>query len=146
MSPSLKKLCVFGLAAGIGTMIQDQVGGFTDMDQEEKKLTFWNAQELHGAGMAAILKTKCKIDQSKIRQASEKIDQVCKNKNQFDVAEMLSFLFLGLNDLAYHCRDKQMIKTVEDAALNFITVFDPNLEDSRIHEEALNKYGRWIES
>jgi len=146
MSPSLKKLVIFGLAAGIGNMIQDQVGGFTDMDPEEKKLTFWNAQELHGAGMAAIMKTKCRVDKSKIKQAEKKIDQVCKNKNQFDVAEMLSFLFLGLNDLGHYCKDKQTIKTVEDAALNFITVFDPNLEDSQIHEEALNKYGRWIES
>jgi hypothetical protein len=127
-------------------MILEQVSDFTDMTEDEKSLTFWNAEQLHAAGMAAIMKTKCKIDKSKIRQAEKKIDQVCKNKNQFDVAEMLSFLFLGLNDLGHYCNDKRVIKDVEDAALNFITVFDPNLEDTRIHEEALNKYGRWVQS
>ena len=144
MSPSLKKLVIFGLAAGIGTMIREQVGGFADMTEDEKDLTSWNAEQLNAAGMAAIMKTKCRVDKSKIKQAEKKIDQVCKNKTQFDVAELLSFLFLGLNDLAYYCKDKETIKTVEDAALNFITVFDPNLDDSQIHEEALGKYEGWI--
>jgi len=144
MTPSLKKLCIFGLASGIGQMIQTQVDGFSDMTPDEKEIARWNAVELHKSGMSAISNCKVKIDSSKIRQASKRIDQVCKNKKLFDVTEMLSFLFMGLNDLAYYCKENEIIKQVEDAALNFITLFDPNLEDESIHAAALDKYERWI--
>jgi len=144
MTPSLKKLCIFGLASGIGQMIQTQVDGFSDMTPDEKEIARWNAVELHRSGMSAISNCKVKIDSSKIRQASKRIDQVCKNKKLFDVTEMLSFLFMGLNDLAHYCKEKAIIKQVEDAALNFITLFDPNLEDEAIHAAALDKYERWI--
>ena len=53
-------------------------------------------------------------------------------------------MFLGLSDLAHHCNDNGAIKEVEDAALNFITVYDPNLEDDETHARALEKYERWV--
>ncbi len=108
------------------------------------KVTIENAQALSQAGQKAIESCHVKIDYSKLKKAKEKIDAVCQDGEQFDIAKMLSFLFLGLNDLSHYSKDK-IIKDVEDAALNFVVMYDPNLEDEQIHSEALKKYKEWIE-
>jgi hypothetical protein len=61
------------------------------------------------------------------------------------VLETLSFLILGLQDLSHYCKDKEPIKSVEDIALNFTTVYDPNLDDEETHAMALKKYEKWID-
>ncbi len=142
MNTPLKKLCIFGLAAGIGNMIIDQAPKM--VTGVELNTTVENAQELSQAGQKAIESCHVKIDYSKLKKAKEKIDAVCQDGEQFDIAKMLSFLFLGLNDLSLYNKDK-IIKDVENAALNFVAMYDPNLEDEQIHCEALKKYEEWIE-
>lgn len=97
------------------------------------------------AGEMALAKCNARIDKSKLKQAEKKIEQVCKDGDVFDIVETLSFLFLGLNDLGHYCKDKDMIKAVEDVALNFTTVYDPNLEDEINHQKAMEKYEKWIQ-
>lgn len=143
MTPPLKKLVIFGLAAGIGKMVTsqaDQMG----MDETQKDLVIWNAEQIARAGDAAIDKCHVRVDASRMRQAHKKIDQVCKDGGEFDLVEALSFLFLGLNDLFIFCKDKAIIKAIEDAALNFATIYDPNLEDESIHRAAMKKYEDWL--
>jgi len=142
MNTPLKKLCIFGLAAGIGNMIIDQAPKI--LTGVDLYITFKKAQALSQAGQKAIESCHVRIDHGKLKKAYEKIDEICHNGEQFDIAKMLSFLFLGLNDLSHYSKAKT-IKDVEDAALNFVVMYDPNLEDEQIHSEALKKYKEWIE-
>ena len=141
MSPSLKKLIIFSLAEGIGDMVIDQCA---EPDGIARSVILVNASNLKSAGARALSTCHSKVDSSVMRRASSVLDSVCKDKDLFDISEMLSFLFLGLADLAHHCNDKDAIKDVEDAALNFITVYDPNLDDDETHARALEKYERWV--
>ena len=145
MKPSLKKVCIFSLAAGIGKMINSQIHKF-DMDDERKKLTLWNANQIAIAGEKALMKCGIKIDNSRLKQSTKKINEAAiqQNDNSFDVLETLSFLFLGLNDITHYSKNKTYIKDVEDAALNFMVMYDPNLEKDDVHIIAAEKYQRWI--
>lgn len=142
MSPSLKKLCIFGLAIGLGKMVLSQIHNL-NLDQTEKELVIWNATEIINTGQKAIDNCHIKVDKSKLRQAKKKIDQVCNNGGEFVIKEMLIFIFSGLNDLAHFCKEKETIKSIEEAALSFTTLYDPNLEDEETQAMALERYERW---
>lgn len=144
MTPALKKVCIFSLAAGIGKMINSQIHKF-DMDDERRKLTVWNANQIAIAGEKALKKCEIKIDNSRLKQSTKKINEAAiqQNDDSFDVLETLSFLFCGLNDISLYS-DEIYIKNVEDAALNFMVMYDPNLEKDDIHAIAVDKYERWI--
>jgi len=133
MTPALKKLCIYGLATGIGEMLQKQ-----SRDEQVQ----WRALKLAEAGQALIDCCQVKIDRSMISRVEKKIDQVCKNKAQYDVVEMLSFLFLGIQELQ-HYSDSERLKTLEKRALWFTRLFDPKLEAS-VHELAYKRYERWV--
>jgi len=145
MNTALKKICIFGLAEGVGTMILKQVDKMDDLDNIQKKVTKENAESLARTGSVAIRTCNVKVDRNMIKRAKKKIDQVCQDGEDFEVAQMLSFLFLGLNDLSLYCKDKEIIQQVEDAALNFTTMYDPNLEDEKIHQAAMEKYQVWMQ-
>lgn len=89
----------------------------------------------------ALEKCNVKIDNSMFARAAKKINEaaIVQHYESFDILEVLSFLFLGLNDLS---SDKNS-KAVEDAVLNFITMYDPNLENDDLHQIALKKYEEW---
>ena len=137
MKTALKKVCLFSLAAGLGEMIQEQVSTF-DMSDAKRKITIWNAQQISITGQKALDNCGIKIDHSRYKQTWRKIDEIRKDKDLFDIAEMLSFLFLGLQDLFG-------IEALEQAVLNFITQYDPNLENDKMHEIAGEKYYKWSE-
>ena len=135
MTPSLKKLCILGLATGIGNMLRTQ--------SDDNKV-IWRAVKLSEAGQQAIDSLPVKIDKSTIRRVTRKIDQVCKDKDIFDVAEMLSFLLLGLFDLQHYCKNNKHLDLVQKRALWFVKLFDPKLDNEEIHAEALRRYEEWV--
>ena len=153
MNASTKKLCIYGLATGLGIMIRERLGNeaeeFKDLSEIERQVILDNTAEIQAAGQYAIdhtiLHDKVKVDRSRLRQVHRKVEEVCKDGEEYDVVETLSFLFLGLAELEFYCRDKKKIETVKDAALNFMTVYDPNLENEEIHKAANDKYNQWIE-
>lgn len=135
MNPSLKKLCIFSLAASIGGML---------VDQAAKDSIKWRAEKLREAGQAAIDHAHIKIDTNAMKRVEKKIDQVCKNKEYYDVAEMLSFLILGIQDLNHYCKFLESLITLEARALWFLKIFDPKLDQEDVHTEALRRYEEWI--
>ena len=144
MTPSLKKLCIFSLAMTIGAKAREIISTAQDIYEIDRGLILVNASALEAAGTRAM--ATCgwiSLDGSRIKQIYRKIYTGLEHGQDSSVSEMLSFLFAGLNDLAHHCRDKSIIKSVEDAALNFMTVFDPNLEDEATHEAAMVRYEKW---
>jgi hypothetical protein len=141
MKTSLKKACIYSLAAGLGKMVMNQIHKFDLMDEEKKKLVIWNANQIAIEGEKALKYCTVKLDGSMLNRASKKITEaaIVQHDNSFEILEVLSFLFLGLNDLS---SDKNA-KAVEDAVLNFMTIYDPNLENESLHQIALKKYERW---
>jgi len=151
MKTSLKKLVIFSLAGGLGKIVKDQITDpeklkeyFSDLSQDEIKLMIWNCNAIEQAGQKAINTVKAKIDRSRLRQAERNIKEVSGDMEQTDFLRMLSFLFLGLADLALYCNDRAAIHELQDATLNFVVQYDPNLELSDIHQEALENYNKWI--
>jgi len=151
MKPSLKKIVIFGLAAGLGQIIKDQLNDpekkekyFSDLNPTEIGLLIWNCSQIEQAGEKAINTVRAKIDRSKLRQAERKIKEVSGDMGQTDFLRMLSFLFLGLADLALYCNDRTAIHDLQDATLNFITQYDPNLELEPVHLEAHERYEAWL--
>ena len=151
MTPSLKKLCIFGLAAGFDEIIIKQINDpsmlkkyYGDLSREEVGTVIWNANLIGATGRAALDQCHAKKDKSKIRQAKRKIEEAVEHYQQVDITKLLSFLFCGLSELNHFCNEKNIIQPVSDAVLNYITLHDPNLEDERTHEAALNAYERWV--
>ena len=151
MTPSLKKICIFGLASGLGQIVREQIMDpekkakyFADLNQDEIELLLWHCTNIETTGKIALDKTKAKKDNSKMRQASRKIVEAAGTLGEIDVLKMLSFLFLGLTELEHYCNDKDIIKEVREVATGFMTQFDPNLELDDIHAEAHEQYKRWI--
>ena len=142
MKTPLKKACIFSLSAGLGKMVMSQIHQFNLADDEKKKLIVWHSNQIAIAGEKALKNCNVKIDKSMLKQASKKITEaaIVQHDNSFEILEVLSFLFLGLNDLSSDKNSKQ----VEDAVLNFMTMYDPNLENEDLHKIALKKYERWV--
>ena len=139
MTPSLKKLCIFGLATGVGQLVLQQ----TDDDR-----TAYRAQKLAESGQDAVDKCGIKVDRSMINRVRKKIDQVCIDKTEFDIVEMLSFLFLGLVDLELVCNEKTtaLIEPIRKRALWFMRIYDPKLDQEDNHARAMKKYNDWIDA
>ena len=135
MTPSLKKLCIFSLATGLGQMISAQ----TDDDA-----TRWRAAKLGEAGQNAIDRCHAKVDASRVKQVQEKIAQVCKDGEEFDLVETLSFLLLGLMELQHYSPGDSRIKTLIKRAMWFTRLYDPRLEDDATHEAAYRRFEAWI--
>ena len=136
MTPALKKLTVFGLAAGVGEMLVEQ--GSTEQEK-------WRAQKLWEAGNEAMELCRARVDRSALKRATKKIDQVCEDGNEFDAAEMLSFLLLGLFDLQLYSRNNSgHIDRLIKRTLWFTRLYDPKLDNEDIHAAALKKYERWV--
>lgn len=151
MTPSLKKLCIFGLAAGFDKIIINQINDpemlekyYGDLAQDELNTIIWNANLIGSTGQTALDKCDIKKDKSKIRQAKRKIEEAVEHYQQVDMTKILSFLFCGLSELNHYCHEKDIIQPVSDAVLNYITLHDPNLEDEDTHEAAFNAYEKWV--
>ncbi|RJR07915.1 hypothetical protein C4588_06100 [Candidatus Parcubacteria bacterium] len=151
MNTPLKKLCVYGLAGGLGKIVREQVLNpekkekyFADLTQDETELLLWNCAQLESAGQKAMDTAKVKRDRSMIRQAERKIIEAAGTVGEIDVLRMLSFLFLGLAELELYCKDNGPIQELREAALNWMVQFDPNLELSDVHEEAHEKFKGWV--
>jgi len=134
MNTSIKKLCIFGLATGVGEMLQKQ-----SKDEQVK----WRAKKLSEAGQALIDNCKVKVDSSSVKRVRKHIDKVCKDKDQYDVVLMLSFLIFGVQELL-HYSGEERLKTLEKRAIWFTKIFDPKLESS-VHEDAYKQYVKWTE-
>ena len=143
MNTSLKKLCIFSVAAGVAQEIYRQSGD-EDLSEIDLKLSRDNAIELHRTSIKAIDNCHAKVDKCKFRQAKKRVDMLKKDGEIFDVTTMLSMLFLGLADLSAKCNDTSYIDSVKDSALNFITLYDPNLSDEETHSRALQDYESWL--
>ena len=150
MKTALKKLCIFGLAAGFNQIILKQINDpvmlekyYGDLSHDELNTIIWNANLIGSTGQAALDKCHARKDKSKIRQAKRKIEEAVDHYQQVDMTKILSFLFCGLSELNHYCNDKDVIQPVSDAVLNYITLHDPNLEDEDAHEAAFNAYERW---
>ena len=143
MTPAIKKICIFGLAEGIGHILKLEINKGR-IPTDEINLVLSNANEMIKVGQNALYNSKVKLDKSTFKRAKAKINELYADKEEFIITELLSLLFCGLNDLSHFCKDKTLIKSVEDAALNFLTLYDPNLEDEENHKTALEKYDKWI--
>lgn len=84
MSPSLKKLCVYGLAAGLGSLVLSRLHQL-DYTQEEKELMAWNANQIIIAGERAITGCNVVADNAKIKQAEKKITEACMVDSKFNI-------------------------------------------------------------
>jgi hypothetical protein len=148
MNVSLKKLCIYSLATGLGLMIKERLNAdapeFSDLDAIERRVILDNAEELILTGQDAIDNCQVKVDSSSVRRCHRKIEEICKDGQEYDVVEVLSFLFLGLADLELFCGDKKRIAAVKDAALNFMVWDEPGLDDEAIQFAAMVKYCKWI--
>ena len=134
MNPSTKKLCIFGLATGVANMLVEQ-----STDERVK----WRAQVLAKAGQLAVDKCNIKVDKSKLKQVQVKIDEVCKDKSEFDTVDMLSFLLLGLDDLQANCKDTSIINVMIKRTNWLIQYFDPKLENVDMFDRVLKRYLAW---
>ncbi len=147
MNTSLKKICIFALATSIGQMVISQCHKF-NMDDGEKKTTIWNADQISKAGDTALELCGIKVDKSRLKQASRKIDELKKDGDEFDILETLSFIFLGIQDFQVgrkkYATSQPYLQDLEDACLNFLTQYDPNLEKDDIHKKANEKYQTWV--
>ena len=77
-----------------------------------------------------------------VSRVEKKIDEICKNKSQFDAVLVLSFLIYGLQELR-HYSDSERLKTLEKRAIWFTRLFDSKLESEQ-HEQAYEKYEDWV--
>lgn len=150
MKTSLKKICIFALAAGLDEIIIEQIDNpeafekyFADLTPDELQTMRWNAKLIGSTGTIALNKCRGKKDKSKLRQAEKKIIKAVDNYKQVDLIKILSFLFCGLSELNHYCKDKAIIQPVSDAVLNYITLLDPNLEDEDTHKAAFEAYEKW---
>jgi hypothetical protein len=155
MKTALKKICIFSLAAGVGLMVKSQISDpdndyFKDTTQDEKDIIQDCATDISIAGEYALDNCGVKIDRSRFRQAGKKVDEVKMNGEEFDIVETLSFLLAGLTDMIKdwgryeNIGARERIKAVQDAALNFLCVYDPNIEMDNIHAIAAAKYEEWV--
>ena len=131
---TIKKLCIFCLATGVGQMIIDQ----TDDDK-----VAWRALKLSESGQKCIDNCQVKIDSSAVKRVKAKIDQICKHKDEYDIVEMLSFLVYGVQELIMHYSKSEMLENLEKRALWFIKIYDPKFE-ANVHEIAYKRYEEWI--
>ena len=138
MNTSIKKLCIFGLATGVGEMLQKQ------SDDEQVK---WRAKKLSEAGQVLIDNCQVKVDSSSFRRAKLKVDQINNDHERFDVVEKVSFILLGGQELRHYATDNTYIKRLDilnKRAIWFMKLFDPGFE-SGVHEIAYQKYIKWTE-
>lgn len=136
LTTPLKKLCLFGLAEGLGKMT---------IDQTDDERVFWRADKLREAGAIALDKSKIKIDKSKIRKVKDKIESVYKNQEEFNIVILLSFILSGIQDLLFYDRKNEILKLLEKRLIWFIKFYDPKLDQEEIHQEAFEKYQKWLE-
>ena len=151
MNTPLKKLTIYGLAGGLGKIVREQVLNpekkekyFSDLTQDEIELLLWHCDEIETAGQKAMDTAKVKKDRSMVRQAERKIIEAAGTVGEIDFLKTLSFLFLGLAELEIYCKNKSTIIELRDAALNWMTQFDPNLELSDVHSKAHEKFKEWV--
>lgn len=135
MNTAIKKLCVFGLAAGVGEMIYNQ----TDNDRAK-----WRARKLAEAGNDAINNLSVKIDNSAIRRVKRKIDEVYTDKEQYDIRDMLCFLLAALDDLDQHTDGNNDIATLCKRAAWFNSLYDPKTDSFDIYADAARRYEAWV--
>ena len=134
MNSALKKLALFGLAAGIGGMLVDQ--------SEDKRLK-WRASLLARAGKEAIKVCHVNVNKSRVKQVKRKIGDLCKDKEPFDSIELLSFLLAGLDDLQTHCKSTSEIETLIKRTKWLLSFFDPMLTEIELYESASDRYRMW---
>ena len=82
MTPSLKKLCIYGLATGVGEMLQKQ-----SRDEHVQ----WRALKLAEAGQDCIDNCKIKIDSSMVSRLRKRLMKYAKTKANL----MLFWCFLS---------------------------------------------------
>tara|TARA_B100000614_G_C14556047_1_gene495560 strand:- start:621 stop:1067 length:447 start_codon:yes stop_codon:yes gene_type:complete len=147
MNTPLKKACIFGLAAGIGTTIAKHVRK-VETDEQRIRTILWNSKEIQKAGIMAAVKSKVLMDDSLVLRTSEKLDQLMTDKEDIDILRILGVIFIGIQDLGvmrskFHNPNPEL-EALEDACLNFLTVFDPNLEREDVYAAAEGHYERWV--
>jgi len=138
MNTTIKKLCILGLAEGFSTMIAKQT---KEGDILRKAQTLRKS-----AGVAlrrALEKDNLKVTDRVYRRVEKKISEIYTDGSSVEVIEVLSLIFLGVEDLKVYSRDAGWLAPVTAAAVDFISLYDPNFEDAN-HEEALRKYERWL--
>jgi len=152
MSPSQKKILIFALAVGFRDMIIKQLNQtpthlMSEQEIKDRDMTAWRAIKLAEAGQAAIDKNGyIKVDNSMVRRAKRKINQLYKDGEEFEIVEALSFLLLGLQELQTHCNDTTYIDPIEKRAMWFTKLFDPRLENEDVHANALRRYEAWLKN
>jgi len=146
MNTPLKKLCIFGLADGLGNMIAKQVSTDKHTKEYDRERIIYRASLLSKAGQEAVDKCHVKKDNNAVKNVKKKIDLLCKNTQEFGVVEMLNILFLGISDLEHFCKDTKYIEPIKKRTLFFMKLYDSKLEQEEIQVEAAEKYDKWINS
>ena len=145
MKSAMKKECILSLSAMLGKLAGENLHTIEGPDIE-REVVRDNAKDLYEIGLKALKKCAyAKADKNYLRRVKLKIDIACELGNGFDFILILSMLFNGLNDLTLFCKEKDLLEEVEGAALNLMTVWDPNLEFEDTHQVAKDKYNIWIE-
>lgn len=131
MTPSTKKVCIYGLITALGEKT------FNESKDDQIKT---HAKMLIDFGKIAVMTCHAKVDNNKIKAAGKKIYEACHGTN-LKVVEMLSFLFYGLHDLARHSKNN----TLNDILLKRISAFIRYFgESDNVYELTDSKYMEWI--
>ena len=138
MNTATKKICLFALAIGVADMIIEQT---PKTDKGYDKI-IWRAKKLREAGKLTLDKCHVKKDMNAVRKAKKYTDVLWKNSVTFNVLEVMSFLFAGLNDLAHYGADVELL---EKRVLWFLKLYKGSLDDEDLNGRMMKQYEDWCE-
>jgi len=133
MNTPLKKLCLIGMIDSLCESIKNS----------KNESLLWRTQKLNEASKQALESSKIKTTFNLRKRAKKKVDSAYGYQEEFDVYEMLSFLLVGINDITHYNKKNADFLLVEKRIIWVMKLFDPKLEQEKIHQKAYNKYKKW---
>lgn len=138
MNPSTKVFAILSLSAAIGKILSRTKGD---------DRIIWRGKCLHDAGFKATESYPFPaLTNSKIKQIEAKVEQVCKDGEDMNIIETLSFLIVGLTDIRAKMNSSNWayLDPVLTRAQWCMDLFCGKYAHEDVHEAAYIKYEDWI--
>lgn len=144
MNASTKTFAILSLSAAIGNMMAQSES--PDRDPSEAEKIRWRGKKLAEVGVIAVTKYPLPIlTKSKMKQIEKKVDEICRDKDDFIIVEKLAFLVTALVDIRAHIKPErwELIDPILKRTNWAMALFDPKYEQEDLHVRALEAFERW---
>jgi len=142
MNSSTKIFSILSLSTALGNlMCKAKNKPIADIE-----IIKWRGSKLSEAGERAVLNYPLPtLTNSLLKQIEIKVEQVCKNGEDFSIVEKLAFLIAALIDIRAHIKPERWlhIDLILKRVKWCIEAFDPKYEQELLYSKALNDFERW---